>query len=275
MAADIVVPRAGVSVGWNRYAYVADNPVRHLDPTGHAPYLIDLGPAGPPVPHPYVVRSLAERTAVLDALVDVVGDFSGIRAMRRFMRWEIESGRLDPAGTGSDWWAYVNGSIIADIEVAVRLTLQGDPTAESAGVQGWLDFIALATTAPAGQFAGGATPPTSLYELMSGGRSGLVLEAFWTAHQTSLHEGIREAPSILFEAEPTNEQAVIAAVIVNVDRSALVNVQYSGIPRFFMDRLVSGDYPDTYPGGSVGSWGCALGGGCPGDVGLTSTRWGP
>ena len=50
LTADSVVPDPLSSVGWNRYAYVYDNPTRYTDPTGKNPLCLFLIPADGPAP---------------------------------------------------------------------------------------------------------------------------------------------------------------------------------------------------------------------------------
>jgi RHS repeat-associated protein len=47
---DTIVPGARNAQAWNRYAYVLNNPLKHVDPSGHRP-LWD-GPEPPPTPQP-------------------------------------------------------------------------------------------------------------------------------------------------------------------------------------------------------------------------------
>jgi RHS repeat-associated protein len=42
-SADSLIPGAGSSQAWDRYAYTMNNPLRYIDPTGHCPWCIAVG----------------------------------------------------------------------------------------------------------------------------------------------------------------------------------------------------------------------------------------
>ncbi len=66
LQADTIVPGAGNPQAYNRYAYVLNNPLRFMDPTGHAPCDGEETCGKPRPPRPY---SLAESNQEADMLV--------------------------------------------------------------------------------------------------------------------------------------------------------------------------------------------------------------
>jgi hypothetical protein len=151
------------------------------------------------------------------------GDTSGPgygQALLDFMTWEYKSGRWNPNDPNSKWWRVSNGEMVLDMGNAQRLLEQGQTHSDVPGVQKWIDY---ALTARKG----------------SNASSNEVQSALWTAHQTSLHEGIHMASNYYSELTKKHPgEAMFAGTVVeDVDVAAIHNLGTSA----FKDRLILAD----------------------------------
>jgi RHS repeat-associated protein len=139
-------------------------------------------------------------------------------ALRDFMRWEDQSGRL----SGSEWWRIVNGRLILDIAAAMGY-LSGDRARVTKRAMLWVQYAqAAVSNSPSAQ------------------------DLFWRAHQVSLHSGVRDARPYFAQEDPS-ERGVIHAAILNVDIAALRGLPSFGTAATMLGVGTAAAYPSTYP----------------------------
>ena len=247
---DVLFGEVSDPMSLNRFAYAGGSPVTNWDPLGlchdgagqkdsHCDVDGDGDPDWGTVPGPDEDEggvASDPRTEAFDMSVshrlDIVetffSEFNGCggcgahglgygEALYDFVLWELLSERL----LYSQWWRTVNGLLMRDISRAMAI-LRGDasPQAVRPTVRAWLSY------------ARAATEPLRDPQ-----------EAFWRAHQLSLHAA-EERTLDLYHGEGEGEQAFIRAVFVNVDNAAYTN-HSSTQPR--LGALTNIAYPGSYP----------------------------
>jgi hypothetical protein len=197
------------------------------------------------------------------------GDYGFGTGIVDFTRWEVTSGRLDK-DSGSTWYRAVNGMLVLDMRDALALLHQGKSSSKDPGVQNWLSY--------AGAARGMSKLPGST-------EMDEVQKALWTAHQTSLHQGIRAgAPFFAKDWTVNREDAQFNELVVrNVDLAALSNqgTRSGWANAGLLDAAVAVAYPshypasrgDTYTGGLLSGFFDAGSGRWQDNIGIGSTRW--
>lgn len=186
----------------NPYNYVSNDPLNLTDPLGLCPTDCELRQ------QPAINLRPGDRLGIIDSfggLSDPAQMSTGARpelgGLVVFTQWEIESRRVVAGRGGSAWWRAVNGSMMLDIQEANQLISRGGAGASSQNprVQAWIDYH--------GSLSGS-----------DGAR-----EAFWRAHQLSLHWAI-DCYGDLLDLEDEFEREFIDGVVENVDLTALVSM---------------------------------------------------
>lgn len=152
-------------------------------------------------------------------------------AVVAFWEWERASGRIADDGSGSTWWAAVNGALVADLASAAERLGRPVPATDTTAhgplpaaltdsadrVQAWVDFAT-------------ATPDRAQ-------------AALWHAHQCSIDAGVELATDLL-ELEDKPEQDFARLALAVVDRAA-----HDGVPTDdpFLGEVTRRTYPATYP----------------------------
>ena len=90
--ADTIVPGAGNPMAWDRYAYVLNNPIRLVDPSGHVPFHRDSWVDGEGAPNSEHVRNNDDFKFVLPPNANNE-ETPGIMIDRLF--WDLVNGGLD------------------------------------------------------------------------------------------------------------------------------------------------------------------------------------
>lgn len=169
-----------------------------------------------------------------------------------FLGWEIASHRI--SRRGSAWWETVNGMMAEDLQTAMR-DLKSHRRPQTKAVADWIAYAKAAQTG-----------------------KGDAERLFWTAHQTSLHEGVAFASPHL-PPPGSNEREFIQLALQLVDLAA-VGDKPSDTRQ--VKSLISSGYPFKYP--APGDYVRSLfefkilaqvSGELPkaGNIGLWSTRW--
>ena len=233
----------------DRFGYGLDNPVTLKDPTGlkvcddpRECKALNVNPSGRPLGgggnSEAQALSSGARKKIASAFRAAVPGSDEVGGIELFLGWEISSGRI----SGSAWWRAVNGRLMLDMQAATEAILdRGVMRASSSSptVQAWIAYAQGASQ--------GASKQTQR-------------DAYWLAHQLSLHEGIRSS-GMLLQAESADEQAFIETVVENVDLTALSGIRPDGfVAQKLMGGFLNGApgplswflpafYPDSYPAG--------------------------
>lgn len=146
------------------------------------------------------------------------------RAVIEFQEWEISSGRIGDRN-GSDWWATVNGQLVADL-IEASDELQGlDASGPEPGSR----------PDPRPSVAAWVT-----YALAGPGDS---QRALWDAHELSINDGAALAEALLVDEPPAEQE--FARIVLRVVKRAASDCVPTDDGNLGM--LASVLYPSTYP----------------------------
>lgn len=152
-------------------------------------------------------------------------------AVVAFWEWERASGRIADDGSGSTWWAAVNGALIADLSAAADRLDQPAP--------------ATAAAVPASQRGAlsGSTDRVAAWVDYATAAPDRAQAALWHAHQCSIDAGAELAAELL-ELEDAPEQDFARLALAVVDRAAR-----DGVPTDdpFLGEITRRTYPAAYP----------------------------
>ena len=176
-----------------------------------------------------------DRKAIVKNFAGVASGTDELAGLTHFLNWEVDSGRI----AGSAWWRAANGRMMLDMRAATQAIRDvgiGRASSSSPTVQAWISCAQAAS---------------------SGASNSTQVERFWSAHQMSLHKGIRDPDSMMvLGAETLDEQDFIETVVDNVDAAAAFGDDPGGIGGASMYAYLNGipliyspSYPQSYPAG--------------------------
>jgi hypothetical protein len=141
-----------------------------------------------------------------------------------FMSWEESSGRLDPNKPETRWWRTTNGEMMLDMQEADRLLESDQTRSDKPGVEKWIEYA---------------------QAVKKDQEDADVDNAWWGAHQVSLHEGIHMAQGYYRALEVTRpgEARFAETVVEDVDAAAIAKISTtSPISRWLLNRVTSNVY---------------------------------